>query len=214
MSEMNEDEKKDAEACDSGCCCGTTGGGSRMKWMICGVVALAALVTVAAHVLRTRAANSEARPQDYTAAIQAVAAVEAVKPVPATDAGTWAAPLKSIAELNQLAVNTEAVFVVLPSNDAERMGAVQKEVSSAASAITANGTKVGTFLLSRDAPEYAGLTQQAGSPAVLVMCKGLGMSAVRDQQVTQANLLTAFVTASRPSGCGPSGCGPGSSACK
>ena len=211
MNEQNDKQKQEAGACGPGCSCGATGVAGRTKWLICAVVALAAVVTVAAHVSRTRAANSQTRPQDYTAAIPVVAPVEAAKA--ATQAGGWGTPLKALAELNQVAVNTEAVFVVLPSGDGDRTAAIQKEVAAAASTITARGTKMGTFLLSRDSQEYAGLEQQVGTPAVLALYKGRGMAAVQDKQVTQESLLKAFVGASRPSGCGPSGCGPGAPAC-
>ena len=205
MNEQNDELKEKADACGPGCSCGSSGGGSRMKWMICGVVALAAVVVVAAHVSRTRAANGQAK-QEYTAVVPAVASGEAAKP--ATDAGGWGIPLKALAELNRVATNTEAVFVVLPSSDTERTAAIQREVSTAAATITARGTKMGTFLLSQDSQDYTGLAQEYGTPAVLTMCKGLGMAAVPDREVTQGNLLKAFVTASRPSSCGPSGCGP------
>ena len=211
MSEQNDDQKQEAGACGPGCSCGTTGGGSRMKWVICGVVALAAVATAAVHVSRTHAAESQAKPQDYATAIPVVATVESAKP-PA-EVGGWGVPLKTLAELNVVASNTEAVFVVLPSSDADRIAAIQKEVTAAAATITARGTKTGTFLLSKEAQEYGGLVQQVGTPAVLAMCKGKGMAAVKDKEITQESLLKAFVGASRPSGCGPSGCGPGSSGC-
>lgn len=215
MNEQNGDQKQETGACGPGCNCGTTGVGSRMKWVICGVVALAAVGVVAAHVSRARAANSQAKSQDYAVSIPVTAGGDAVQAAPATDADAWAAPLKGLAELNVVATNTDGVFVVLPSTDADRMAAVQKEVAAAASTITARGTKMGRFLLSRDSQEYAGLAQQVGTPAVLALRKGLGMAAVPDKDVTQGNLVKAFVSASRPSACGPgaSGCGPAASGC-
>jgi len=207
---MNE-QKQETGACGPGCSCGTTGVGSRMKWMICGVVALAAVGVVASHVVRTRAAESQAKPRGYATSIPVVTPVDSAKLTTKDDA--WGVPLTAMAELNVVASNTEAVFVVVPSSDDVRTAAVQKEVSAAVGTITARGTKVGTFLLSKDSQEYAGLAQQVGTPAVLAMCKGGGMAAVQDKQVTQESLLKAFVAASRPSSCGPSGCGPASSGC-
>lgn len=215
---MNDqsDERKQAEgACGAGCNCGTTGVGSRTKWVICGVVALAAVVTVAAHVARTRAASGQAKPQSYAVTIPVTAGGDAAQAARTTDADAWAPPLKGLAELNVVATNTDAVFVVVPSSDEARMAAIQKEVGIAASTIAARGTKTGRFLLSRDSQEYAGLAQQVGTPAVLAMCKGRGMAAVPDKDVTQGNLMKAFVSASRPSACGPgtSGCGPSTPNC-
>ena len=178
--------------------------------MVCGIVALAAIVTVAAHVRRSRTASDQPR-QDYATWIPAVATAEAAKPQAEADA--WGAPLKALAELNLVATNTDGVFIVLPSSDAARTAAIQKEVTAAATTITGRGSRMGTFLLSNDAQEFAVLAQQVGTPAVIAVCKGRGMAAVKDKDVTQDGLLKAFVGASRPSGCGPSGCGPGASSC-
>ena len=113
--------------------------------------------------------------------------------------------------LNIVATNTEAVFVVVPSSDGTRTAAIQKEVAGAAATMTGKGTKVGTFLLSPDSKDYAGVVEQVGSPAVLAMVKGRGMAVVKDKEVTQEGLLKAYVGASRPSsGC----CGSSSSGCK
>ena len=209
MNEQNDSQKEEAEGCGPGCNCGASGGGSRTKWAICGVVALAAIATAAVHVSRTHAGENQAKPQDYSSAISAVAPVVAATSQP--DVVSSCLPLKTLAELNIVASNTDAVFVVLPSNDADRTMAIQKEVTVAAGTITARGTRMGTFLLSKDSPEYAGLAQQVEVPAVLAICKGRGMSALPDKQITQDSLLKAYVGASRPaSGC----CGAGSSSCK
>jgi len=178
--------------------------------VVCGIVAAAAVATVVTHVSRVEAADSQKKKQDYSSAIPAVAMTNAAKPQ--ADAAGWGVPLKALTELNTVATNTEAVFVVVPSMDSDRTAAIQKEVSAAAATITGRGTKVGTFLLSRDAQEYAGLAQQAGAPAVLTMVKGGGMAAVKDKEVTQDGLLKAYVEASRPSSCCGSGCS--SSGCK
>lgn len=184
------------------------------------MVAVAAGVTVAVHAVRTNAVEGEKTSQDYSGVIPVVATGNAVK---AADVEGGVAPLKTLAELNVLATNTEAVFVVIPSTDGERTAAIQKEVKAAAVTITARGTKIGTFILSRDAQEYAGVVKQVGAPAVLAMVKGRGMAAVNDKEITQEGLLKGFVGASRPSGCGPSsggcgtssgGCGPSSAGCK
>ncbi|MCE9614759.1 MAG: hypothetical protein K8T26_10820 [Lentisphaerae bacterium] len=212
MNEQHEAQQPAAEHCGPGCGCGSTGGSARMKWLICGVVALAAVATVAAHVSRSHA--TEIPKQDYATALPAIAAVESETPSVAVENGTWGAPISTLAELNLVATNTEAVFVVIPSSDATRTSRIQQEVTTAAATITARGTKMGTFLLSQDSRDYAGLVAQVGAPAVLAASKGLGMAAVPDAQITQENLMKAFVGASRPSSCGPSACGPSSAGCK
>lgn len=203
MNEQNSEQKQDVGACGPGCICGTTGGGARTKWVICGIVALAAVVVVAARVSRTHAADTPK--QDYATAIPVVAPVETTNP--AAPDSSWGTPLKALAELNQVAANTEGVFVVLPSSDDARTAAIQKEVTAAASTIGTRAAKMGRFLLSRDSQEYAALAQQTGVPAVLAMVKGRGMAALKDKEITQESLLKAFVGASRPSGCGPSASG-------
>ncbi len=212
MNEQKEELKEMPKGCGPGCNCGTAGGGSsRVKWVVCGVVLLAAVATAAVHVSRTRAVNDPVKTQGYSTTIPAVAPVEVVETA-AVDCG-WGVPLNALSELNIAATNTDAVFVVVPSSDTNRTVAIQKDVSAATATITARGVKTGMFLMGRDSQEYAGVVQQIGVPAVLVMCKGAGMVAVPDKQVNQDNLLKAFVGASRPSGCGPSGCGPGQSSC-
>lgn len=213
MNEENSAQKQETGACVPGCCCGTTGGEARKKWVICSIVALAAVLVVAARVSRTQKANGQAKTQEYAVNVPVVATAYAAKPAPAADCDAWASPLKALAELNQIAADTDGVFIVLPSGDADRMTAIRKEVSAAAATITARGTSMAQFILSQDSQEYAGLAQQVGTPAVLAMCKGRGMAAVKDKEVTQDALLKAFVASSRPSGCGSSGCGPGASGC-
>ncbi len=212
MSEKNNEQKQEAGACGPGCSCGTSGAGSRMKWVICGVVALVAIGVVAVRLSSTRAMDGQAGKRDYASAIQTTAAVKSVTPALAEDSSSWGIPLKALAELDQLAADTEAVFIVLPSSDASRMAAIQKEVSTAAATINSRGIRMGKFVLSQDSQDYEGIVKQMGAPAVLAMCKGRGMAAVPGNEVTQDSLLRAYVGASRPSGCGSS-CGPSASGC-
>ena len=213
MNEQNDDLKQMTEACGPGCSCGTSSGNSRIKWVVCGVVALAVVVIVAARITNMRDVNSQAKLDNYQVTIPSVTADRAEKSPLVSDSGAWTSPLKSLAALNQVAADTEAVFVVLPSNDADRTAAIQKEVSAAAATIIERGTKMRTFLLSQDSQEYASLAQKISTPAVLAMYKGRGMVAVPDKEITQASLLKAFVGSSRPSGCCPSGSSPSSSKC-
>jgi hypothetical protein len=207
MNEQNEKQEQEAGTCGPGCNCGSSGLGKRAKWLICSVVVVAAGVTAATHAVRLNAAESQQKQTDYSTAIPGVAATNAVKP--AVELAGWGAPLMTLAELNTVATNTEAVFVVVPSTDDARTAAIQKEVTGAAATMARKGTKIGTFLLSWDAQEYAGLVEQVGSPAVLAMVKGRGTAVVKDKEVTQEGLLKAYVGASRPSSCCGSGCGSG-----
>ena len=209
MSGQNDEVKNEAGTCGPGCNCGSTGIGKRSKWLISGAVMLAACVVTAAKISGAK----EAEPQAQGFALPAVTAGATAPAAAAVTDATWGSPLKGISELNVVATNTEAVFVVIPSDDAARTDAIQKEVAAAASTISEKGTPVGKFLLSKDAEDYKGVVAQTGAPAVLAMVKGKGMSVVADKEVTKDALLKAYVGASRPrSACGAGGCGP--SGCK
>jgi hypothetical protein len=210
MNGQNDEVKNEVGTCGPGCNCGSGGMGKRSKLLISGAVMLAACIVTAAKISGAK----EAAPQAQGFAMPAVVAGTTAPAAAVADA-TWGSPLKGISELNVVATNTEAVFVVIPADDAARTDAIQKEVTAAASTISEKGTQVGKFLLSKDAEDYKGVVAQTGAPAVLAMVKGKGMSVVADKEVTKDALLKAYVGASRPrSGCGPSGCGPSSSGCK
>jgi len=121
----------------------------------------------------------------------------------------WKADLDSLASLNKVAADSDAVFVLITAKNQLNDKAITKEIEAAAQKIMANGTKVSAFRLKESAPDYAQLAKQVTVPSVLAMVKGLGMSAV-SKDITETKLVQAFVAASRPSGCGPSaaGCGP------
>ena len=191
MNAQNENHEQAAETCGPGCNCNSSGLGQRAKWVICSIVAVAAVVTAVTHVARLNAAESQENPAGYATSIAAVVTSSAV--TPAVELAGWGAPLKALAELNIVATNTDAVFVVVPSTNAARTAAIRKEVAGAAATLTAKGTKVGTFLLSRDAKEFAGVVEQVGSPAVLAMVKGRGMAVAKDKEVTQEGILKAYV---------------------
>ena len=121
----------------------------------------------------------------------------------------WKSDLDSLASLNKVAADSDAVFVLITAKDQLNDKAITKEIEAAAQKIMANGTKVSAFRLKESAPEYANLVKQVTVPSVLAMVKNLGISAV-SKNITETKLVQAFVAASRPSGCGPSaaGCGP------
>lgn len=210
MSDQEQDVRVgDGTCCGPGCKCGTGGLGKGVKWLISGVVVLAACAVVAARVSGEKASAPKAEQGFALPVAAAPAAAAAGTP----ELAGWDAPLKGLSELNVVATNTEAVFVVIPADDTVRTAAIQKEVAAASATITDRGTKVGKFLLSKDAEDYKGVVAQLGAPSVLAMVKNRGMSVVADKDVSQDALMKAFVGASRPrSACGAGGCGP--SGCK
>jgi hypothetical protein len=130
MNGQSNEVKGDAGTCGPGCSCncGSSGVGKRAKWLISGVVILAACVVTAARISGAKETASKAE-QGYAMPAVAANAVApaAVKPIDAS----WGTPLKGISELNVVATNTEAVFVVIPADDAARTEAIQKEVAAA-----------------------------------------------------------------------------------
>jgi hypothetical protein len=204
MSGINDEGKNDAGTCGPGCNCGSAGVGNRSKWIIFGVVAVAAIGVTLARVNNTKDAE-----QPKKGFVLPTASTNPVSPVLASGGAAWAVSLKSMEELNVVATNAEAVFVVVATDDATRMAAIQQEVTAACATITGRGTKIGLYLLNKEAADYKGVAGQVGAPAVLAMVSGKGMSVVADKDVTKDAILKAFVGASRPrTGCGPSGCGP------
>ncbi len=120
----------------------------------------------------------------------------------------WGKPLNSLASLNKVAVDTDAVFILLAAEDQQKMEPVTSEIEAAARKIQSNGTRISAFTLNKDAPNYALLAKQFSTPCVLAMVKGRGMSGVTGK-ITETKLLQAFVMASKAtSGCCPSGAGP------
>jgi hypothetical protein len=123
----------------------------------------------------------------------------------------WGPELDSLASLNKVAAETDAVFVLLAAEDKLKMESVTTEVEAAAKKIQAGGKRICAFKLKKDAPYYARLAKQFSIPCVVAMVKGRGLSGVSDE-ITEKKLIQAFVMASRPrSACGPGGCGPGGS---
>ncbi len=123
----------------------------------------------------------------------------------------WGPELDSLASLNKVAAETDAVFILLAAEDKLKMESVTTEVEAAAKKIQDGGSRICAFTLKKDAPNYAQLAKQFSIPCVLAMVKGRGLRAVSGD-ITEKKLIQAFVMASRPpSGCGPGACGPSSS---
>jgi hypothetical protein len=170
-------------------------------------------------------ANAVSQQKPDTAAIskqETVAIVvegkEAVQPIdeqkPAVkDEKIVGVSLDSLASLNKVAMNQDAVFVFVP---AKGIDLVSKEtidaIASAQKKIESTGAKVGLYTLQSSSPEYANIASQLTPPSMLVMSKGRGMGGVAGG-ITEDKILQAYVASSRAGGCGPSGCGPSSSGC-
>ena len=225
-------------SCGPTCSCNARGMSMKGKVLVCVLVALAAVAVVSfgsTNKARTQAATSQgafAAAADPTAAptaapapadpiatpaVAPAATPTTVTPAPSKPAevtgakpaqtAVWGSPLSSLASLNQVAADKSAVFVFLPAADGKQTEAIKAQVESAVKKSQARGSATIAYTLSRDAKEYTEVTKQAPAPCVLVMVKSAGAVPVSGE-ITEAKLLEALVTASRPSSCGPSGCGP------
>lgn len=211
-----EDERDIQQCCDGGNCCPSGSGGGSKSWKI--VVFLIIVVAAGAVLARSLISKSNSatdQAQQSFAAIQPDGKPDTSSAINATAKSDKAAPtiwgpeLDSLASLNKMAADTDAVFILLlADNDQQGNQTIASEIEAAAKKIQAGGTRISAFRLTKDAPDYAQLTSQFSLPCVLAMVKGRGASGVSGQ-ITETKLVQAFVTASRPtSGCGPSGCGP------
>ncbi|MEO5367690.1 MAG: hypothetical protein H7831_15300 [Magnetococcus sp. WYHC-3] len=209
MSEQNDTQKDEQGACGPGCNCGTSGSG-RWRWLVGGVVLLAACALVV-----RAASKSNGAP---VAPVSTGYATLPLTPQPATtdvvaipEAVAAIKELAAMSELNTLAEDTIGVFLFLPgTNDASAKipadlirGAVKKMGPQLA------GGKIGVFTLKAGTPDYVQIAKQIAVPGVLAMVKGRGMAPVTGD-LTEAKLIQGFVAASSAGGCGPAsgGCGP------
>ncbi|MGA2070958.1 MAG: hypothetical protein ABSG97_06375 [Sedimentisphaerales bacterium] len=118
--------------------------------------------------------------------------------------------LDSLASLNKVAINRDAVFIFVLANDNE---IVKKEVldaiASAEQKLKSSGVNIGLYTLQfSPSKEYASITAQLPLPGMLVMSKGRGMGTVSGE-ITETKLLQAYVASSRAGGC----CSGGGSSC-
>ena len=206
MSKQKKDVfKRAAESCGPECSCQRPASGRRMKFVVCGAVLLVAVGVVAARLSVTGATEAQQGQANYSSTLNQVS-----QPKPAQASQTpkpWAAPLNSMAQLNTVAADTEAVFVVLPTEDDAEMARIEQEVSEATSAVSSRGIRIKTFLLSDASQDYPRLAKQMGTPSVITMYKGRGSNVVSGDKISKDALLKAVVASSRPVSSG--GCCPG-----
>lgn len=186
--------------------------------------ASAAAAPIAAPATNAPAAATAAKPAPTTTDLSGSLGTAAPTPAPATGkpaapaatkaepTAVWGPALSSLASLNQLAVDKDAVFVFLPAKDGKQTETIRAQVEAAVRKSQSRGSAIAAYTLSSDAKEYAQVTSQVSAPCVLAMVKGAGAIPVSGE-ITEVKLLEALVTASRPSSCGPSGCGPSSPGC-
>jgi hypothetical protein len=202
MSEM------ESEKCGPGCDCGKPSGNKKVKAAVCLVVLLAVCGIL---VYKAKTAT-QASPVNTGAAFAAplVNAVNEQKPtVEAVDASDKVGEsLDSLAALDKLAIDQDAVFVFIPASGPQIISKQTTDaIASAVQRIESSGAKLGLYTLQPGSPEYTNIAAQLSVPGMLVMSKGCGTGAVSGE-ITETKILQAYIASSRAGGCGPSGCGP------
>lgn len=224
---MNDDKEKAGSeqntsdvqpCCDGGSCCpsGSDRGGKRWKIVVFILIVVAAGVVLARSLISKSNSAADQKQQLFATIspegkLDTPAVVSATTETQASDqpvSSLWGEPLDSLASLNTVATNADAVFVLLAAEDPQGDQTITKEIEAAAKTIRNGGTRVSAFRLIKDTPNYAQVAKQVSIPCVLAMVRGGGVSAVPADQITETKLVQAFVTASRPSsGCCPPGSG-------
>jgi len=203
-------QAESASGCGPGCNCGGTKIGKKGKVIICLVIAIAAAIVLANSVMQKAESGDNGGQNAFAAKV--LVAEKASPPITAENAtGTnqmnlslWGKPLESLASLNEVAAQKDAVFLYLPAKGQGPNENVKKEIEAAAGKAQSQGIKIAHFTLYDGSEDYAQVTSQVPAPCVLAMVKGRGTSAATN--ISETNLLQALVSASRPSGCRPGGC--------
>jgi len=201
-----------SKGCGPGCDCGKPSGNKKAKAVICLIVLLA---VCGIFVYKANSAKQSAPTITETAfavplANQVNGQEPAVKSV--EDKKGIGEFLDSLASLNKVAINQDAVLVFVPANENETIGKETiNAIAAAEQKLKSSGIRVGLYTL-RFSPskEYASIASQLTLPGMLVMSKGRGMGAVSGE-ITEEKLLQAYVASSRAGGCCPAG---GSTVCK
>jgi len=203
-----------SECCGPGCNCGKPSGNKKAKIAICLIVVLA---VCGIFVYKANSAKQNA-PVVTETAFAAPIANQANVQEPAVnlvgDKKTIGEFIDSLATLNKVAANQDAVFVFIPAKGNDIVSKeITDAIASAEQKIKSSGASLGLYTLQSDSPEYANIAAQLPPPGVLVMSKGKGMGGVSGE-ITETKLLQAYVASSRAGGCGAScspstpGCGP------
>jgi len=207
-------KKMKLENCAPGCNCGKPSGNKKLKVVVCLIVLLA---ICGIFVYKTKSAKQSSPTKTETAftapiANQANGQEPTVKSV--EDKKMVGEFIDSLASLNKVAVNQDAVFVFVPVYGNNIVSKETTEaIASAEQKLKSSGLIIGLYTLRFSSPsnEYANLAAQLTLPGMLVMSKGRGMGAVSGE-ITETKLLQAYVASSRTGGCCPSG--SGSAGCK
>ena len=233
----NAPPSKTTPACGPGCDCAKPAGNSRLKLAVTVIVLLAIAGILGYKLLGPKQTVTKPTTEAFAAAPGGTAAAdtalsektvpaEKLKEPPAIEKSKNAVQtaaktvkigeyLASLGDLNKVAMDKDAVFIVIPIKDDESVAKIIADaISASQKAIESKGMKIGVYTLSSGSPEYPKIAPQITLPGLIVMSKGRSMAGVQGD-ITEDKILQAYVASSRAGGCGPSssGCGPASPGC-
>ncbi len=203
----------------SGCCSpDSDSGGKTWKLLIFVVVLAAAGIVLARSFVKQSNSTTDQTPQAFAAIPTQENATAKEATSDGTELALWGPELDSLASLNEVALEIDAVFILVSGENQQGTQDIISEIEAATKKVRARGNRISAFSLKKDATDYEELAKQFSVPSVVAMVKGCGLNAVSGE-ITEEKLLQAYVTASRapsgccspgagPAGCGPSGCGP------
>jgi MYXO-CTERM domain-containing protein len=223
MSTPNEDGKQPenmelpkqqaSACCGPGCGCETAAKPGKARWVVGVLVLAAAGVMVVRGMVKSDKGATQASPAGFAnpAATQSAAAgADTSSEAAAAGETSVGTTIGAFAELNTVAIKTDAVFIYLPGKEGTAVKPPSTPMKAAARTIEAKGIKCGLFTLKAGSADYDQIAKQMSVPGVVALVKGRGMSAVSGE-VTEAKLLQGYVAASSASKCGPgagAGCCP------
>ena len=210
--EKMESVKEGTACCGPGCGCGTAAKPNKARWVVGVIVLAAAGVMVVRGMVRSDKGATQASPAGFAdpAATETTAGGSVTNSDAAVEETSVGTTIGAFAELNTVAIKTDAVFIYLPGKEGTAAKAPSKPMKAAARTIEAKGVKCGLFTLKGGSADYDQVAKQMSVPGVVALVKGRGMSAVSGE-VTEAKLLQGYVAASSASKCGPgagAGCCP------
>ncbi len=110
--------------------------------------------------------------------------------------------LSSIKAIGEQAVDKEVVFIFLPGGDEGEAQALSRQVERVVEMLSSKGKRVAAFTLPENADGYGQLKEKfsvKSFPSVIVAGWGCRPAKLETAEITESNLLLAFVQASMPS---------------
>ena len=187
MSTTNEDGKQPentelskqqgSACCGPGCGCESNAKPSKGRWVIGVIVLAVAGVMVVRGMVRSDKGAAQASPAGFAdpAATETTAGGSGTNSDAAVDETTVGTTIGAFAELNTVAVKTDAVFIYLPGKEVTAAKAPAKPMKAAARLIEGKGTKCGLFTLKAGSADYDKVAKQMAMPGVVAVLTGAAL---------------------------------------